>query len=260
MIRTVVGDDEPLARERIRNLLSSEPDVEVVRECRDGHEILQALEELAPDLLFLDVAMPELDGFGVLELAPKTPAPAVIFTTAYDTYAIRAFDANALDYLLKPFDEVRFRKALARARQHIDLQRKSRSNTEVPYKPTATPTNKTAEQRAMDRLVFKSGGRIVFIQADEIEWVEASGNYVNVHVGKESHLLRETMNIFESKLDPRHFLRIHRSIIVNCDRIREVQPCNGSEYVVILKNGKELSLGRTYRDRIERLISPEQRY
>jgi len=112
----------------------------------------------------------------------------------------------------------------------------------------------------MDRLVFKSGGRIVFIQADEIEWVEASGNYVNVHVGKESHLLRETMNIFESKLDPRHFLRIHRSIIVNCDRIREVQPCNGSEYVVILKNGKELSLGRTYRDRIERLISPEQRY
>ena len=250
LIRVVIGDDEPLARERVRNLLATEPDVEVVRECCDGNEVLQAVEELSPDLLFLDVAMPELDGFGVLNRISKTHASAVIFITAYDTYAIRAFDASALDYLLKPFDESRFRKALGRAREHIEQQQKAKVNEQILTK--ARP----GETRSLDRLVFKSGGRIVFIQADEIEWVEAAGNYVNVHVGKESHLLRETMNMFEAKLDPGHFLRIHRSIIVNSDRIREVQPCSGSEYVVVLKNGKELSLGRTYRDRIERLISP----
>lgn len=252
LIHAVVGDDEPLARERIRNLLTREPDVEIVRECCDGYEVVKALQELTPELLFLDVAMPELDGFGVLK-SILIPAPVVIFTTAYDTYAIRAFDAKALDYLLKPFDEERFRKALARAREHIEIRRK----VELDERAVGMMNGKGLKRCTMDRLVFKSGGRILFIQADEIEWVEAEGNYVNVHVGKESHLLRETMTMFESKLDPQRFLRIHRSIIVNSDRIREVQSCNGSEYVVILKNGKELSLGRTYRDRIERLISPE---
>jgi two-component system LytT family response regulator len=253
-IHAVVGDDEPLARERIRILLSREPDVEIVRECCDGREVLKALEELTPDLLFLDVAMPELDGFGVLN-SIHAPEPVVIFTTAYDTYAIRAFDANALDYLLKPFDEGRFRKALARAREHLKTRRKVESGEAI-----GITKNQDLKRRTMDRLVFKSGGRILFIQTDEIDWVEAAGNYVNVHVGKESHLLRETMTTFESKLDPQRFLRIHRSIIVNSDRIREVQSCTGSEYVVILRNGKELSLGRTYRDRIERLISPELGY
>jgi len=255
-IHAVVGDDEPLARERIRNLLSREFDVEIVRECCDGREVLKALEELTPDLLFLDVAMPELDGFDVLNSIQKNLTPVVIFTTAYDTYAIRAFDANALDYLLKPFDEGRFRKALARAREHIEIRRK----TEPDEQALRIMNDKDGKRGTMDRLVFKSSGRILFIQTDEIEWVEAAGNYVNVHVGKESHLLRETMTMFESRLDSQCFLRIHRSIIVNSDRIREVQPCNGSEYVVILKNGKELSLGRTYRDRIERLISPETGY
>jgi two-component system, LytTR family, response regulator len=252
LIRAVIGDDEPLARERLRNLLASEADVEVVRECRHGNEILQAIQELNPDLLFLDVSMPELDGFGVLNRIPETKAPAVIFTTAYDTYAIRAFDANALDYLLKPFDETRFRKALGRAREHIAQGHKAKMNEQL----VGILNDHGSERRSAERLVFKSGGRIVFIETEEIEWVEAAGNYVNVHVGKDSHLLRETMMMFESKLDPKRFLRIHRSIIVNCDRIREVQPCNGSEYVVVLKNGKELSLGRTYRDRIERLVSP----
>lgn len=251
MIRTIIGDDEPLARERIRTLLCEHPDTEVVAECCDGREVVSAIRAIHPDLLFLDVAMPELDGFGVLTNISGTPPPAVIFTTAYDSYAIRAFDANALDYLLKPFDQARFLRAMERARKHIEQVRRAQMTDDV----AALVKGMRGTHAGLDRLVVKSGGRIVFLRAEEIDWIEAAGNYVSIHVAKDTHLHRETMNSFQSRLDSDRFIRIHRSIIVNVERIREVQSCNNGEFVVILHSGKELSLGRTYRNVIDRLLS-----
>ena len=248
MIRVVIADDEPLARNRIRRLLSGENDMEIVAECKNGREAVDALQRHQPDLMFLDVEMPELDGFGVLENVGAEQMPVVIFVTAYDQYAVQAFETHALDYLLKPFDEERFQKALQRARGHMERAKSGEVAARLlammhDVRPQPTP--------ASDRLVIKSGGRVVFLKSEEIDWVEAAANYVRIHTGNDEYLMRETMNAFEAKLDARRFMRIHRSIIVNLEKIKELQPCNNGEYIVVLRTGKELSLSRSFRDRIQ---------
>jgi two-component system LytT family response regulator len=206
-IRTLIVDDEPLARRGIRAQLDEEADIEIVSECRNGLEAVAAIEEQSPDLVFLDVQMPELDGFGVLEAVGVDRMPVVIFVTAYDQYALRAFDVHALDYLLKPVDAERFASALQRARKQIEHHNVQDLNQRLQR----FLDDVQAKQKFTERLVIKSGGRIFFLKVEEIDWIEAADNYVRLHVGRDSHLLRETMNHLEKRLDPDHFLRVHRS-------------------------------------------------
>ena len=250
MIRALIADDEPLARERISRLLSSETDVQVVSQCRDGLETVTSIKQSKPDLAFLDIEMPEIDGLGILREIPSDSTPVIIFTTAYDHYAIQAFEAHALDYLLKPFDEERFRRALQRARTHIENLRSKDLATRLL---AALEESRPATTEG-DRLVIKSGGKVVFLKLDEIDWVEAAANYVHIHAGTEGYYMRETMNSFESRLDSNRFIRIHRSTIVNLAKIKELQPCNNGEFIVVLRNGKELSLSRGFRDRIQNFL------
>jgi two-component system, LytTR family, response regulator len=251
MIRALIADDEPLARERITRLLSSETDVQIVSQCRDGLEAITSIKNSRPDLAFLDIEMPEIDGLGILREIPPDATPVIIFTTAYDHYAIQAFEAHALDYLLKPFDEERFRRALQRARTHLEnLRSKDLAERLLAALEEARPAT-TSEG---DRLVIKSGGKVVFLKLEEIDWVEAAANYVHIHVGNEGYYMRETMNSFEARLDPSRFIRIHRSTIVNLAKIKELQPCNNGEFIVVLRNGKELSLSRGFRDRIQSFL------
>lgn len=249
-ILALIVDDEPLARERIRALLEPERDVEITAECASGLEAVAAIESLAPDLVFLDVQMPEMDGFGVIETIGASKMPTIIFVTAYDRYALRAFEVNALDYLLKPFDRERFEAALGRARAQIENERSGVLNQRL----LALLKDIRPEARSLDRLVIKSGGRVFFLKSEEIDWIEASGNYVRLHVGAQSHLLRETMSGMEAKLDGDRFLRIHRSVIVNIERIKELHPLFHGEYTVLLRDGTELTLSRGYRDRLDRLL------
>jgi two-component system LytT family response regulator len=249
-IRALIVDDEPLARERILDLLADDAEVEVVGECGDGMAALAAIERHRPDLLFLDVQMPELDGFGVLEAIDETKAPVIIFVTAYDQYALRAFEVHALDYLLKPFDRERFDKALQRAKHQIARERAGAVNQEL----VALLTRLKARPKPLERLVIKSAGRVFFLRAEEIDWIEAAANYVKLHVGKESHLLRETINGLAAKLDPDKFLRIHRSTIINLERVKELQPWFHGDYVVILKDGTQLTSSRNYREQLHKLL------
>jgi two-component system LytT family response regulator len=249
-IRTLIVDDEPLARERLRKLLAAEPDLEVVGECADGHEAVDAIEREAPDLVFLDVQMPELDGFGVLAAVQGPKLPVVIFVTAYSQHALRAFEVHALDYLLKPFDRERFQTALNRARAHLE-----RAQTgELSRRLAALLAEWKPEAKATDRLAIKVAGRVIFVRTAEIDWVEAADNYVNLHVGAEAHMLRETMASLESRLDPKRFLRISRSTIVNVDRVKELQPMFHGDYTVILRNGARLTLTRGYRDKLQQML------
>ena len=249
-IRTLIADDEPLARERLAKLLQEEPDVEVVGECSDGREALAAIESTSPDLLFLDVQMPELDGFGVVAALPKERVPAIIFVTAYDQFAVRAFEVNALDYLLKPFDRERFQVALRRAIEQIRRQEPG----EITRQLTQLIADLKPEAKLLERLAIKTEGRVVLIKVEDIDWIEASDNYVIIHVGNESHLHRETLTSLEGKLAANQFLRISRSAIVNVDRIKELQPMFHGDYVVILRSGTKLSLSRSYRDRVSQLL------
>jgi two-component system, LytTR family, response regulator len=249
MTTALIVDDEPLAREGVRLNLEGEPDVEVVGECGDGPSAVQAIRTLNPDLVFLDVQMPGLDGFGVLEELAADRMPVVIFVTAYDEFALRAFDAHALDYLLKPFDAERFQKALARARRQL-------SNQEVIGTRLITMLEELhGRTRPVDRLAVRTGGRIIFLRTDEIDWIEAEGNYARLHVGGKAYLLRETMSNLEGKLDPRSFVRIHRSTIVRIDRIREMEPLFQGEYQVTLNEGTRLTSSRGYRDRLQELLN-----
>jgi two-component system, LytTR family, response regulator len=246
-IRTLVVDDEPMARERVVSLLTEQPDVEVVGECADGEEAVAAIERLSPELVFLDVQIPGLDGFGVIRAVTPQRMPMVVFTTAYDEYALRAFEVHALDYLLKPFDAQRFRHAVERARERLERQRTGDLGRRLlamvqDSRPEATP--------ATERILIRSSGRIYFVKVDEIDWVDAAGNYVRLHVKGETHLFRETMNAMEQRLDPTRFARIHRSHMVNINRIKELQP-HGGEHIVVLQNGVRLTLSRGYRDRLQ---------
>jgi two-component system LytT family response regulator len=246
-MRVLIVDDEPLGRQRLRALLEAEPDVELVAECADGRSALAAVREHKPDLMFLDVCMPEVDGFGVLEALTDDPPPGVIFVTAHDRFALRAFEAAALDYLLKPFDRERFRKALERGRAQLERAR----GADVSRQLKALLEDVRPGRKYLDRVVIKSGGRVFFLRVEEIDWIEGAGNYLKLHIGGEAHLLRETMGNLEGRLDPDRFLRIHRSTIVNIERIQELQPWFHGDYVVLLRDGTKLTLSRGYRQKFQ---------
>jgi two-component system LytT family response regulator len=249
-IRTLIVDDEPLARRRIRKLLSRDPEVEVVGDCANGYEAVEAINGHAPDLIFLDVQMPEIDGFTVLERRTGSRTPLVVFVTAYDNYALRAFEVSAVDYLLKPFDRKRFESALQRAKTRLSVERESQFN----QRTLALLEELKAHSNHLERLVVKSGGRAFFLKTSEIDWIEAEGKYVRLHVGRESHLVREAISDLETQLDPKLFARIHRSAIVNIDRIKELQPWFHNDYRVILHDGTELMLSRGCRKRLAELL------
>ncbi len=245
-IRALVVDDEPLARDRIRMLLEDEPEVEIVSESANGTEALRAIEKLAPDLVFLDVQMPELTGFEVLDRLDPARMPVVIFVTAYDQYALKAFEVCALDYLLKPFDRERFTRALARARAELDRRKAGQVNEQVLKLLSELHQGK----KHLEKLIIRDGGRVFFLRTDEIDWIEAAGNYVRLHTGKEEYLYRETMAKLEAHLNPDRFARIHRSTIVNVERIKELQPWFRGDYVIVLRDNQKLTLSRTYRGRL----------
>lgn len=250
-IRTIIADDEPLARRGIRAQLKNERDFEVISECRNGHEAVKVIETESPDLVFLDVQMPELDGFGVVDAIGAARMPAVIFVTAFDRYALRAFEVHALDYLLKPFDDDRFAGALQRARRHLERK----DIDDLGRRLQGLLDDLQPRAKYVDRLVIKSAGRIFFLSVAEVDWIEAADNYVRLHTGSESHLLRETMNNLEQRLDPDQFLRIHRSRMVNMQRVKELRPLFRGEYDLMLKDGTRLETGRGYRDRIQKLLT-----
>jgi len=249
-VRAIIVDDEPLARERLRLLLADEPDVEVVGECGDGCQAVVAIEELKPDLVFLDVQIPNLDGFAILESVGADRIPAIVFVTAYDHYALRAFDVRAVDYIHKPFGKERLHKALAHAREQITRGK----SADISGQLVALLEEIRPQKTYLKRIMVKSGGRLYFLRTAEIDWVEAAGNYVRLHVGSEAHLLRETMNGLETKLDPERFLRIHRSTIVNIDRVRKLSPSFVGDYAVVLHDGTKLKLSRGYQDRLVALL------
>lgn len=250
-IRTLIVDDEPLAREKLRGFLEKETDIEIIGECRDGREAVETIDRDRPDLLFLDIQMPEMDGFDVLEQVDEVAMPTVVFTTAFDQYAIKAFDVHAADYLLKPFDRDRFRQALDRVRTEVQ---RHEIDTMQDQLRTLLDEVSTRESRHPDRLVVKTSGRVVFVKISDIDWVDAAGNYVRLHAGGESHMLRETMGRLEKRLDGNQFIRIHRSTIVNIDRIKELQQQFHGDYLVVLKSGQRLTLSRSYREKIQHLL------
>jgi two-component system, LytTR family, response regulator len=265
-IRAMIVDDEPLARATIRLLLKSDPEVEIVAEAGSGTEAVRLIQESRPDLLFLDIQMPGMNGFDVLEKIDMGRIPAIIFVTAFDQYALRAFEVHALDYLLKPFDDARFEKALQQAKAQIEqreinkLSRKlfalleDREEREV----SAEPTRRSARSKYLTRLMLKSASRIFFLKVEEIDWIGAEDYYVKLHFGRKSHLLRETMNELEAKLDPEKFLRIHRSSIVNLDRVKEMHPHFNGDYMVVLHDGTELKLSRSRREQLQAILKSDR--
>jgi two-component system LytT family response regulator len=230
-IRALVVDDEPVARSNIAVLLRDDPEIGMIGECGSGVEALSEIRSAKPDLVFLDVQMPECDGFDVLELLGRNLPPALIFVTAYDQYALRAFEAGALDYILKPFDNARFKRALARAKERI--------------------RNGKYEPRKTERLAIKSSGEVTFLRAHEIDWIEAADYYACLHVGAKTHLLRRSMSELEQELDQSIFCRIHRSTIVNLDRVRSLKLNMDGEYEVLLASGARLRLSRRYRKQLQ---------
>lgn len=247
-IKTLIVDDEPLARERIRSLLASDPDFEILGEAGNGEEAVIAIDGERPDLLFLDVQMPGLDGFQVLEAIGAEEMPVTIFVTAYDQYAIRAFEVHALDYLLKPFDRQRFQQTLDRAKSVLQQQAQA---PELNQRLLSLISDFRTPARPVERLVVKAQGRVYFVATHEIDWIEAAGNYLKLHVGANEHLIRETMNAIEERLDPSQFVRIHRSTIVNIERVKELQPWFHGDFVVLLKDGQQLTLSRNYREKVQ---------
>jgi two-component system, LytTR family, response regulator len=246
-IRTLIVDDEPLAREWVRNGLQEEPDVEIIGECGDGFEAVQAISEKKPQLVLLDVQMPGLDGFGVLASLEGPELPAVIFVTAFDRYALKAFEAHAVDYLMKPFSSERLHAAVERARTEIDRS----SSRELRAALNALLEDIQRERAYPEWLLIKRDDRSVFLKVADIDWIESSRNNVRLHVGKEVYLYHETTSGIEAKLDPKKFFRIHRSTIVNIEKIREMHPWFNGDYAVTLKDGTKLTLSSTYRERLK---------
>jgi two-component system LytT family response regulator len=252
-IKAIIVDDEPPARRNLRALLKGVTDVELVRECGNGREAVASIRALQPELVFLDVQMPEMDGFEVLEQLTDQPLPVIIFVTAYDQYALKAFEVSALDYLLKPFDDARFHKAMAQARRQIEQQDASELGRKLltlmgEHETRAEPT------QYLTRLLVKSSGRIIFVRVNDIDWIEAYDNYVKLNVGGKAHLVRQTMNDLEAALNPEQFARIHRSTIVNLDRVKELHP-HLNEHVVVLRDGTELKLSRTRKEWLEQWVT-----
>jgi two-component system LytT family response regulator len=238
-IRAVVVDDEPLARAGMRALLEDDADLTVVAECANGHEAVTALRAHAPDLVLLDVQMPGLDGFGVVRAIGADRMPVVVFATAFDRYALQAFEARALDYLLKPFTDERFRDVLGRAKEQVRQRRLGALAAQSP------PT----------RLEVRLGNRVAFVRLDDVDWVEAADYYVRLHVGPASHLVRETMQELEARLDARRFVRVHRSAIVNVERVRELRTVAAGRHEVVLRDGTRLPLSRSRREPVARALA-----
>ncbi len=251
-IRTIIVDDEPLARDKLRGFLDHEEGLEVVGECGDGKTAVVEIEKLRPDLVFLDVQMPELDGIEVIENLDLDPMPLVVFTTAFDEYAVEAFRVHAVDYLLKPFDRKRFREAMTQVRAVVQRQQVDAIRDQLQALLVDIEDKRAKSYR--DRVVIKSAGRVVFLKVEEIDWIDAAGNYVRIHTKGDSHLLRETMSRLETRLDPSTFLRIHRSTIVNIERIKELQQQFHGDYLVVLRSGQRLTLSRSYRDKLQELL------
>jgi two-component system LytT family response regulator len=249
-VRAMIVDDEPLARDGVRMHLEEESDIEILGEAGSGEEAVSMIETLRPDLLFLDVQMPGLDGFGVLDAIGPAHMPVTVFTTAYDQFALRAFDAHAIDYILKPYDADRFRKALDRARTQLSGRRKVQLDDRLDSLMDELRTR----HQYLERIVVRSGGRILILRVSEIDWIEAASNYVRLHAGGREYLLRETMTALEGKLDPTDFVRIHRSTIVRVDRIRELEPLFQGDYVVILDDSTRLTSSRGYREKLQELL------
>lgn len=233
-LEALIVDDERLARQRLRRLLDTQPDVAVVGECSSGREALDFLKNQHADLLFLDIQMPEMDGFAVMEEIVRERRILVVFVTAHDAHAVRAFDVNASDYLLKPFDRERLERCLHRVRAQCDAMRQE-------VEPSRQRPN---------RLAVRSSGKVFFVKMEDIDWVEAADNYIVLHLKNETHILRETMNSIQTRLDPQKFLRVHRSRIVNIERIKELQPWVHGEYLIVLQDGTQLTLSRSYREKL----------
>jgi two-component system LytT family response regulator len=250
-LTTLIVDDEPLAREGLRALLARDTEISAILEARDGREAIAAIRESSPDLVFLDVQMPEIDGFAVARHIGAEHMPAVVFVTAHDRYAIQAFEINALDYLLKPVIEERFVQALMRAKSHIRSNLRVDSNQQIMglLETIASPRS------YVKRLAVRSADKILFVKAEDVDWIGAAENYVELHVGPVRHLLHVTMNTLEKSLDPEIFIRIHRSIIVNVNHIKTLQSGIHGEYMVTLRDGARLQSGRTYMDRLRALAT-----
>ena len=273
-VRTLIVDDERMARKRLRTLLAADADIDVIGECTNGRDAVITINERSPDLVFLDVQMPELDGFAVVQTVGVERMPVTVFVTAFDQYALKAFEAHALDYLTKPFDRERFQTSLGRAKHQVHLRTATVASTSVgtpsaPF-PIVSSTNTGVvgvprdagvderlvavlaeierRQQYAERLMVRSAGRVTFLRVEEIDWVEAAGNYVRLHVGRDAHLLHEGLAALATRLNPARFARIHRSTIVNLDRVRELQPWFHGDAVAILRDGTRLQVSRTYRD------------
>jgi two-component system LytT family response regulator len=252
-IRTVIVDDEPSARRGLRLLLDRDPEMRVVGEAASGEEALKLIRQERPDLVLLDVQMPAGDGFEVLKGIERQAMPAVIFVTAYDEYALRAFDVNAVDYLLKPYDDARFSEALRRGKDAV------RSRRTVPIDERITRLVDYLQQGAppglSDRILLRSSGEVFFLKPEEIDWIEAEGDYMKFHVAGRTHLMRETMVRLSSRLDARRFVRIHRSTIVNIDRVHKLSPSYAGDYTVHLRDGTKLKLSRGFHDNLAGILN-----
>ena len=254
-IRALIVDDEPIARRGIRHHLRNSADVEVIGECANGREAVAAIEKQMPDLVFLDVQMPLLNGFGVIEKLETKKLPAIVFITAYDEHAIRAFEINALDYLLKPIDGERFQKTLERVREQLKNSKTRRLEQKLSALLNNLELKKSGEEsNYLERVAVKEAGRITFLNVNEIDWITAQGNYIQLHAKGKSHILRETMDGIERKLNPQKFLRLRRSKIVRIEQIKELHPLFKGEFAVILKDGKELISSRRYRQNLDILL------
>ena len=251
-LRVVVADDEPMGRQRLVRLLQAEPDTDVVAACADGEEAVEAIREHAPDIVLLDIQMPHLDGFEVVAALGEAQQPAVIFVTAHDQYALRAFEVHAFDYLLKPVDQNRLREAMKRA--VAPASRVPQGGTTRRILTLLEELNARERGRGRDRIVVRTPERAFFLKCETIDWIEAAGKFVHLHVGRAVHALRESMAELEQELDPARFLRISRSVIVNIERIQEIQPWFQGDYVLILSDGTRLTSTRGYRDNMRRLL------
>jgi two-component system LytT family response regulator len=260
-IRTVIVDDEALARRRVARMLEAHDDIEVVAECAGGRDAVKTILDESPDLVFLDVQMPDLDGFEVVRELDQRALPAIVFVTAYDQYALRAFDACAVDYVMKPFDAERFSKAVDRALRWVGSPDRSGSDERLKRllaevlrnggERGAGTTDASAGPARLDRFLVRRGKKTHFVRASEVDFIESDGNYLRLHVGPQNHLVRGTLNECAGRLDPKLFVRIHRRYVVNMDRVQDIQPWFGGDYVVQLNTGAKLRLSRTFRDQFQ---------
>jgi two-component system LytT family response regulator len=255
-VRTLIVDDERMARKRILTLLAADADVDVVGECTNGRDAVATIASERPDLVFLDIQMPELDGFGVVQAVGVQRMPVTVFVTAFDQHALKAFEAHALDYLTKPFDRERFETSLGRAKQQVQLRAAANSartaaedrEPALNARLVALLSDMERRQQYAERLMVKNAGRVLFLRVEEIDWIEAAGSYVRLHVGRDGHLLHEGIAALMNRLDPSRFARVHRSTIVNLDRVREMQPWFHGDAIAILRDGTRLQVSRTYRE------------